>query len=341
MEWVETTGKTVAEAKDAALDRLGVDEHDAEFEVVEEAKQGLFGRLRTEARVRARIRPTSPRSREDGRDRRRRRAQTSDAASSSTASAPAQGAPVDQSPTDARGANATQGEQAAATEVRVPFAPPPPPADVADEGRIAGGRTAPGRSSEQRTSGHKGSDHRGENRVMDNRQVDGDVPLLEQADVGRDFLTGLLDAFAADGTIDVRERPEGVRPGGDREEVVELAISGPELGLLIGPQGATLNAIQELTRTVVFRRTGGRNGRLVVDVGGYREKRSAALASFVRDVAAEVLRTGTRTALEPMHAADRKVVHDTVNSIDGVATVSEGEDPRRRVVLDAVDRVEP
>src|SRR5437016_10430430 len=65
MEWVETTGRTVAEAKDAALDQLGVDEHDAEFEILAEPKSGLFGRLRAEARVRARVRPTRPRAKED------------------------------------------------------------------------------------------------------------------------------------------------------------------------------------------------------------------------------------------------------------------------------------
>jgi spoIIIJ-associated protein len=72
MEWVETTGRTVAEAKDKALDQLGVDEVDAEFEVLEEPKTGLFGRLRSEARVRARVRPTRPRAKEDRRDKRRR-----------------------------------------------------------------------------------------------------------------------------------------------------------------------------------------------------------------------------------------------------------------------------
>src|SRR4051794_40595341 len=72
MEWVETTGKTLEEAKDAALDQLGVAEDDAEFEVLDEPKLGLFGRVRTEARVRARVRPTAPRPKDDRRDRRRR-----------------------------------------------------------------------------------------------------------------------------------------------------------------------------------------------------------------------------------------------------------------------------
>ncbi|MGI8778507.1 MAG: Jag N-terminal domain-containing protein, partial [Acidimicrobiales bacterium] len=68
---MEVTAKTVDEAKDAALDQLGVHESDAEFEVLEEPKGGLFGRLRSEARVRARVLPTSPRPKVDRRDRRR------------------------------------------------------------------------------------------------------------------------------------------------------------------------------------------------------------------------------------------------------------------------------
>src|ERR1700691_220384 len=61
MEWVETTGRTIEEAKDAALDQLGVDETDAECVMVSEPRAGVFGRMRGEARVRARVRPTSPR----------------------------------------------------------------------------------------------------------------------------------------------------------------------------------------------------------------------------------------------------------------------------------------
>ncbi|MST34570.1 hypothetical protein GHK86_17810, partial [Acidimicrobiaceae bacterium USS-CC1] len=72
MEWVETTGRTIEEAKEAALDELGVDEQDAEFQILEEPKLGLFGRIRSEGRVRARVRPTTPRAKEDRRDRRRR-----------------------------------------------------------------------------------------------------------------------------------------------------------------------------------------------------------------------------------------------------------------------------
>jgi spoIIIJ-associated protein len=83
----------------------------------------------------------------------------------------------------------------------------------------------------------------------------------------------------------------------------------------------------------VQRQTDGHGVRIHVDVAGYRAKRREALADFTRSLAAKVIETGSVQALEPMSASDRKVVHDTAAEIDGVATESEGEDPRRRVVL--------
>ncbi|MEY2966526.1 MAG: hypothetical protein RLY50_576, partial [Actinomycetota bacterium] len=72
MEWVETTGKTLEEAKGIALDQLGVAEEEAEFEILDEPRPGLFGLTRGEARVRARVLPRSPRAKTDRRDRRSR-----------------------------------------------------------------------------------------------------------------------------------------------------------------------------------------------------------------------------------------------------------------------------
>ena len=74
-------------------------------------------------------------------------------------------------------------------------------------------------------------------------------------------------------------------------------------------------------------------GRVRLDVAGYRQRRREALERFTRSVADEVKESGVQKVLEPMAPADRKVVHDTVNEIDGVRTVSEGEEPRRRVVV--------
>ncbi len=92
-------------------------------------------------------------------------------------------------------------------------------------------------------------------------------------------------------------------------------------------------ALQELTRTVLQHRVGPSDCRLVVDVNGYRKRRQDALARFAQQIADEVRSSNTKRALEPMPPADRKVVHDAVNAVGGVSTISEGEEPYRRVVL--------
>ena len=153
--------------------------------------------------------------------------------------------------------------------------------------------------------------------------MESDVPIEEQAEGAREFTQGLIDAFGADASVEARIE----------DEIILVDVTGDELGLLVGPRGATLSAIEELVRTVVQRQTGGHGARINVDVAGYRAKRRAALSKFARGLADKVLEDGQEQALEPMSAADRKVVHDAVAEIDGVTTVSEGEDPRRRVVI--------
>ena len=275
MEWVETTGKTVEEALEAALDQLGVDAEDAEYEVVEEAKTGLFGRLRTEARVRARVRPTTPRPKEERRNRGRSKGGSSSPATSSSSSS------------SGGGAKRSSNERKASGAAR----PAPAREDVLEVTETAAA----------------------------------DVPLAEQGVIASEFLRGLLDRFGA---------PEATIESHDiDEDTLELRISGQDLGLLIGPKGAALQSLQELTRTVVQRRTGARSGRLLVDVAGYRARRKEALERFARKIADDVRSSATRVVLEPMNPADRKVIHDTINGIDGVSTSSEGEEPRRRVVV--------
>jgi len=151
-----------------------------------------------------------------------------------------------------------------------------------------------------------------------------DVPIEEQAETAESFTRGLVEAFGATATVETRI---------DDEDTVLVDVTGDNLGLLVGPRGATLAAMEELVRTVVQRHTGGHGARINVDVGGYRSKRRQALTDFSRDLAGKVLETGTEQALEPMSASDRKVVHDALAEMDGVITGSEGEDPRRRVVI--------
>jgi spoIIIJ-associated protein len=153
-----------------------------------------------------------------------------------------------------------------------------------------------------------------------------ELTIDEQADVVAGFLRGLAEQFGVGSTETAIERVD--------DDTMEIRLTGGDLGLLIGPKGQTLQLIQELARTTVQRRGGGtQEGRIRIDIAGYRQRRSEALARFTEQVAADVVASGQPKALEPMNPADRKVVHDTANAIEGVRTVSEGEEPRRRVVI--------
>jgi spoIIIJ-associated protein len=154
--------------------------------------------------------------------------------------------------------------------------------------------------------------------------VERQVPPTEQRDVAVEFLTDLVQAFGLDATVAGEVTDE------DR---VEVRIDGSTLGILIGPGAATLSAIEELTQAVVQTRCDGHGSRIRVDVAGYREQRRAALEAFARDIAEQVRQSGEERRLEPMGSTDRKVVHDVIAEMDDVQTTSEGEEPRRRVVI--------
>jgi spoIIIJ-associated protein len=267
MEWVETTGNTLEEAKEAALDQLGVAEDDAEFEVVDEPKAGLFGRTRGEARVRARVRPATPRGNQERRPRKEKGGEKS----------------------GERRESKPRGE---GQERR----PRPPRED------------RPPR--EPRESREK---------------VEVDPAIVGEA--AAEFLTGLVTAFGTTGSVSVSRE----------EEEIEVRVDGTDLGLMVGPGGATLLAIQDLTRVASQRRLGDQDTRLRIDIAGYRERRREALTRFALKVAAEVKETGSSRMLEPMTSADRKIVHDSLTEVEGITTRSEGEDPRRRVVVEPAE----
>jgi spoIIIJ-associated protein len=280
MEWVEITGRTVEEAKDAALDQLGVDTVDAEFEILEEPSRGLFGKTKGQARVRARIAPTRPRPKVERRDRRKK--------SSGTGG----------------GRNKAQRPTEPATDA-APAAP-----------------ASNGKRPNRRSSGPKAEPTEKENTTVTETV---DVDLAEHSRIVTEFLDGLVDSFDLEGRVEAVSIDE---------ETTEVRVEGRDLGILVGPKGNTLAAIQELSRTVIHRKVSGTAaGRVRLDVAGYRQRRREALEQFTRGVAEEVRTSGVQKALEPMGSADRKVVHDAVNEIEGVSTISEGDEPRRRVVL--------
>ncbi len=270
MEWVETTGKTVDEAKERALDQLGVDVQDTEFQILDEPKPGLFGRMRGEARVRARVRPMTPRAKAE----RPRRDKTKPGKTASDTS-------------DA----STEGPQPEARPARAerPARPPraPRPTDGSDE-----------------------------------RET---YPIVEDGPKAEEFLVGLANSFGIAATASTHDGNEGD---------IEVRLDGEGLGFLIGPRGDTLLAVQDLTRASVQRHGRHGQGRLHIDIGGYRQRRNAALVRFTHDLAQQVIASGDMRVLEAMSAPDRKVVHGAAQDIDGVTTRSQGEDPHRCVVIE-------
>jgi len=323
VEWVQTTGRTVEEAKEAALDQLGVDEQDAEMEVVQEPQKGLFGRLRAEAQVRARVRPTAPRPKVDRRERRRgdRRGRDGDRSRAKKAG-----------PRERVSAAAGTGTTGGGTRADDRDVAGRPAEAGASRGAQPGsGGSAGGSSSSRRRRRSRAALTAEGATVSESTQSAesspvGELDLEGQQAAVEGFLKDLMTAFG---------RPDAtVAVAVGEDQALEAVVDGPELGLLVGQKGVTLQAVQELVRSMVQRQfVGQSHARVRVDVAGYRARRKEALERFAQGVAASVKESGVAKALDPMSSADRKVVHDAVNEIDGVVTVSEGEDAARRVVI--------
>jgi spoIIIJ-associated protein len=158
---------------------------------------------------------------------------------------------------------------------------------------------------------------------MQDNGTETEVSPQEVGDAAVAFMSGLTAAFGAEASTEVEI---------DGTEI-DVRVTGDELGLLVGPGGRTLTAVQDLARVSSQRRLGDHETRLRIDVGGYREKRKGALEKFAVAVANQVIEAGSTKALEPMSSADRKVVHDAITEIDGVTSRSEGDEPNRRVVI--------
>jgi spoIIIJ-associated protein len=147
--------------------------------------------------------------------------------------------------------------------------------------------------------------------------------LVSEGEIAGDYLEELLDLLDFDGDIDLDV--EGNR--------AVVSIDGSEdLSKLVGRKGEVLDALQELTRLAVHRRTGVRS-RLMLDIASWRRRRREELAALGDTVARRVLNTGEREELAPMTPFERKIVHDAVGVVHGVRSESEGAEPSRRVVV--------
>ena len=379
MEWIVTTGGSVNEAKELALDQLGVAAEDADFEILVEPGRQLFGLRRIPAKVRARVAPVTPTPKAEPRRNQRRdnkgskqrstrppqgdgnrggknkpspeRSGKSGSGRSSGASGKASDGQNKASGGGIKGSGGKSGSQGGreggSTESGA----------KKRTRRVTGGKSASAESPATRTetgnnSGVVSSPEESrrdeqaeiEQRVVRRRTIDParaagaartqeeDVVTAEvsvegqQAMVG-EFLEGLARSFGIDASAETPPVEE------DAFEV-NLVGSNEELGLLIGPKGGHLAAMHEVTKTMLQRRIPGTDrARVRVDVGGYRAQRRIALEGYVTELVRGVKDSGVEKGLEPMNSADRKVVHDAVNAVDGVRTISVGEEPRRRVVI--------
>lgn len=156
--------------------------------------------------------------------------------------------------------------------------------------------------------------------------MEAEVDRDEQAAMVKDFLKGLLDAFGLEGDVECTVE----------EDIILANITGEQTEALVGPKGAILQATLELSRTIVQRKSQA-GARIRLDIGGYTERRREALRIYTGRLVEKVVEEGGEIMLEPMNAADRKVVHDAAAELGGVRTFSEGEEPRRSVVVARLD----
>lgn len=364
MEWVKTTAKTVPEAIDLALDNLGVDEAEAEIVVVEEPSRGLFGRMRGAARVEARIKPRSIRPKVDrsrkrrdkdrargdkrsrGRDRNNKESnngsgEKSDKRSSSMGNARS-GGDTGQNQSRSKASSASRrsnkgGSDRGSAGTRQDAKSNGRNSDDSNSSKGKGSNESSNRDSGSNSSGNRrrgkrsggksdqtksGKSNQQRKPAGASRPSEEETPVQEVADHLKTFLGGLTDAFGLEGDVLID----------DSEPDSLVATVDGQHGLMVGPKGRTLDAIQELARVSAQRSTPS-SIRIKVDVGGYRRQRAEALENFARKAADKAADNGTEVALDPMTPADRKIIHDALNGDNRVETRSVGNEPRRKVLV--------
>ena len=142
----------------------------------------------------------------------------------------------------------------------------------------------------------------------------------------RELVERIVDGVGVNGRVDVRED----------DETITLTVAGPDLGMLIGRHGQTIDAIQYLTNAIVFRRRADDRKEVVVDAAGYRARRQASLEALAVRSAQRAVQDGESVELDPMTAVERKIVHLRLKEFAGVETSSEGTEPNRFVVVSPI-----
>jgi spoIIIJ-associated protein len=139
----------------------------------------------------------------------------------------------------------------------------------------------------------------------------------------QELVEGVLDELDLDGEVVIEED----------DDRIAVSIEGEDdYGLLIGKRGQTIDALQLLCYQAAFRGLRERK-RVVVDVAGYRERRRETLESRADRAAEQALSSSNAVEMDPMSAQERRVVHERLKERAGVETYSEGDEPRRCVIV--------
>jgi spoIIIJ-associated protein len=150
----------------------------------------------------------------------------------------------------------------------------------------------------------------------------GDAEELEPAAALEELLEEISDGLGLDVEVEVQES-DGVLQG---------SLQGEDLGLFIGRRGQTIDAVQHLAQRIVFRE-GPSPVRVVVDADGYRQRRAELLQAEAEEAAEEAQRSGRPVELDSMPPSERRIVHEYLRERGGVETHSEGDEPKRHLVV--------
>ncbi len=153
-----------------------------------------------------------------------------------------------------------------------------------------------------------------------------DADELEPAETLEELLEEVAEGLGLDVEVEVQEG-DGVLRG---------LLRGDDVGLFIGRRGQTIDAVQHLAQRIVFRE-GPSPVRVVIDADGYRERRAESLRADAERAAEEAQSSGQSVRLDPMGAAERRIVHEYLRERGGVGTHSEGDEPERRLVVTPLD----
>ena len=308
MEWVEVKGPSIEVAVSAALEELGLSNaEEAEVEVIQEPEKGFLGVGRKEAVVRVKTKPKQQRRRRRGRG---GRGKGGGQGSGQAGDGRGEGRNQGQNKGQTRGQRENGGRQGADDKDK-----------VGARGKRPSAKGKPG------NAGQRGQQAPRAERTQENgATVTDETPAIsaeEREAVVKEFLGGVVEAFDLEGSVDVRTE----------EDIVFADVTGDQTEALVGQRGAVMQALHELTRTVVQRQT-QEGVRLRLDVAGYASRRREALSIYANRLISQLREEGGgEVMLEPMNPADRKVIHDAVAEVDDAESFSEGEEPRRSVVI--------